>query len=369
MKTTQKRLAALAIGGAAVLMTGALAPGAWLMPPDSDFVDYTKIPAKPGEIGSQLKASALRINAAIQAAEKATGGIAKSAMIRFNAEGAPEALIVCYTESEGRRLVINAKGEVIDNQPQPRFPGAFVAGEPTMTTDGGVLVWDIKPGEGAVVTDSALLTVNFTGWLVDGRQWGSSADSGGSITVSSDQVFPGWAEGMAGMKAGGTRKLCIPGELAFGEEGAGPAIPPNAVIIMDVELVDVSDYSKVPDALPGEPVRGDMVKTDSGLMYYDLVVGDGAMADSPSDTVTVHYTGWLNDGAKFDSSHDRQQPATFRLDGVIAGWTEGVQGMKVGGKRKLIIPFDLAYGPAGRQPRIPPRALLIFDIELLNVGQ
>lgn len=120
---------------------------------------------------------------------------------------------------------------------------------------------------------------------------------------------------------------------------------------------------------PGDPVGdGEMTTLPSGLMYYDLLEGFGAMPPDPSAQVSVHYTGWLTDGTKFDSSLDRGEPTTFPLNRVIPGWTEGVGSMKVGGKRKLLIPFDLAYGPQGRGP-IPPRALLIFDVELLDIVQ
>ena len=98
-----------------------------------------------------------------------------------------------------------------------------------------------------------------------------------------------------------------------------------------------------------------------------LSVGDGDEAKL-GDTVEVHYTGWLKDGKKFDSSVDRKQPFTFRIGGkVIAGWNEGVQGMKVGGKRKLIIPPDLAYGKKGAGDDIPPDAELTFEVELLKI--
>ena len=110
------------------------------------------------------------------------------------------------------------------------------------------------------------------------------------------------------------------------------------------------------------------VTTPSGLKYVDQVVGTGEVAVA-GKTVNVHYTGWLENGKKFDSSVDRGQPFSFPLGAgrVIKGWDEGVQGMKIGGKRKLTIPSDLGYGPRGAGGVIPPNATLIFDVELLGV--
>ena len=111
------------------------------------------------------------------------------------------------------------------------------------------------------------------------------------------------------------------------------------------------------------------ITTSSGLNYVDQVVGTGDVAMA-GKTVSVHYTGWLENGRKFDSSVDRGQAFSFPLGAgrVIKGWDEGVQGMKVGGKRKLTIPSNLGYGPQGAGGVIPPNATLIFDVELLGVG-
>jgi FKBP-type peptidyl-prolyl cis-trans isomerase FkpA len=111
------------------------------------------------------------------------------------------------------------------------------------------------------------------------------------------------------------------------------------------------------------------ITTASGLQFEDLRVGTGAKA-SPGRDVTVHYTGWLTDGRKFDSSRDRGQPFSFGLGAgqVIAGWDEGVEGMLIGGLRKLTIPPRLGYGEFGAGGVIPPNATLVFEVELLGVG-
>jgi FKBP-type peptidyl-prolyl cis-trans isomerase FkpA len=117
-----------------------------------------------------------------------------------------------------------------------------------------------------------------------------------------------------------------------------------------------------------KPAEGKEVTTPSGLKYTDIKVGEGEEA-KPGQAVTVHYTGWLTNGTKFDSSLDRKQPFSFKLGAgqVIQGWDQGVAGMKVGGKRKLTIPPGLGYGSQSVGGVIPPNSTLVFDVELLGV--
>lgn len=123
-----------------------------------------------------------------------------------------------------------------------------------------------------------------------------------------------------------------------------------------------------PEAPAGGAAAGKVHKLASGLVYEDIVVGNGTMAD-PGLTVTVNYSGRLTDGTEFDSSARSGRPLVFQLGAgrVIAGWEQGIKGMRIGGKRKLTIPPDLAYGSSGNGNVIPPNATLVFDIELLGV--
>jgi len=171
------------------------------------------------------------------------------------------------------------------------------------------------------------------------------------------------------------------GTIKVVDETAAPPggeVAPAEGTAAEEEAAPAEDEAAVDEetAADGEEAAGDagaeeapkMITTPSGLKYEDLKVGDGPEAKA-GDLVRVHYTGTLEDGTKFDSSVDRGVPFEFPLGAgrVIKGWDEGVAGMKVGGKRRLVIPAELGYGDRGAPPKIPPGATLIFDVELLEI--
>jgi FKBP-type peptidyl-prolyl cis-trans isomerase len=142
-----------------------------------------------------------------------------------------------------------------------------------------------------------------------------------------------------------------------------------AFFVIFAALALASGHAQTDTSSPTK-VTGKSKKTASGVEYWDIVVGTGTTAAS-GNTVKVHYTGWLTNGKKFDSSVDRGQPFDFKLGAgqVIKGWDEGVAGMKVGGKRQLRIPPEAGYGPKGAGGVIPPNATLIFDVQLIDVAK
>jgi FKBP-type peptidyl-prolyl cis-trans isomerase len=268
---------------------------------------------------------------------------------------------------------LESLGLTDDSEQAVDVPGTVVYGVPEISSS-GLEWWVIEKGTGKEVkplpTDKVM--VHYTGWLENGSKFDSSVDRGSPLTFALNRVIPGWTEGVGQMCVGDKFKLRIPSELGYGSRG-GRTIPPNSTLIFDVELLDINPlnpYAKVPpmEQLPGDAVTGDASSSDSGLQWYDIVEGEGATPEGPASSVKVHYTGWLVDGTKFDSSVDRGEPITFPLNGVIAGWTEGVGSMKVGGKRKLIIPATLGYGEAGAGGVIPGGATLIFDVQLISTN-
>jgi FKBP-type peptidyl-prolyl cis-trans isomerase len=149
-------------------------------------------------------------------------------------------------------------------------------------------------------------------------------------------------------------------------------IPHKSIAIVVLILATVAGFASGRDdtgTYSPTRVEGKGRSTASGVQYWDIVVGTGATADR-GKTVGVHYTGWLANGMKFDSSVDRGKPVAFPLGAgrVIRGWDDGIVGMKVGGKRQLRIPPDLGYGFRGSGV-VPPNSILIFDVQLLTVGK
>jgi FKBP-type peptidyl-prolyl cis-trans isomerase len=211
---------------------------------------------------------------------------------------------------------------------------------------------DVKVGEGPVAEKGDLVTMMYTGRLVNGTVFDSNDKPGGLpfvFRLGEPVVIQGWNEGIPGMRVGGTRKLEIPAEKAYGGQAAG-AIPANSDLIFEVELLDV-------------------VKKGEEEIYdkEDLKVGSGAAAEE-GDTVTVHYKATLANGRRFDSTYEREKPETFQLGAglVIPGLEAGIKGMKVGGKRKLRLPPEVGYGPYGMGV-IPGNSVTFFEVELLKV--
>ena len=240
-----------------------------------------------------------------------------------------------------------------------------VEGE-TTETDSGLSITEVLAGEGRMPEVGDLVTMHIVGMLEDGTVFADTASAGEPIvaTLTETDLFPGWLEGVLLMKEGGKARLTIPPALAYGAEGAGGVIPPDATIIMDVELLEAKapPVATVVDA-------GDLTETDSGLQYFDIVEGEGDMP-APGQDVVVNYAAWLqSDGTYIASSDSVGGPLTFTLGsemGVFPGWDEGVSTMRPGGKRYLVIPPALALGEEGGG-RVPPNSTLIMEVELLEV--
>ncbi len=194
----------------------------------------------------------------------------------------------------------------------------------TVTTSAGLQYTETTPGTGPKPNAGDIVFVHYTGSLQDGTVFDSSLNRGEPLrfVLGAGQVIPGWDTGIAMMNKGGQALLVIPPELAYGASGAGNVIPPNATLVFDLELVDVQPGAP---AAPTAVDDTDYVVAENGLKTYDFVIGDGP-APKPGQEIVVHYTGWVLDGPKFDSSLDRGEPFSFNLGmgQVIGGWDQGL---------------------------------------------
>ncbi len=207
--------------------------------------------------------------------------------------------------------------------------------------------------------------VHYSGWTTDGEMFDSSVKRGKPATFPLNRVIKGWTEGLQLMVEGEKARFWIPARLAYGESPRSGA--PKGMLVFDVELLEIVRAPKAPSA-PADvaaPPRG-ATFTKSGLAYRVLSRGSSERRPGPTDKVTVHYSGWTTDGVMFDSSVKRGEPATFPLNRVIKGWTEGLQLMSPKDRFRFWIPARLAYGESPRQGA--PKGMLVFDVELIQIN-
>ena len=233
----------------------------------------------------------------------------------------------------------------------------------------GLKVYDEKVGGGKPAVVGSVLKTHYTGWLLSGRKFGSSKDIGKplSVVMGAGKMIKGWEVGLEGMREGGVRWFRVSPAMGYGAT-AYSMIPSNSTLIFRVELVSsevdeavIANMDFFPDTTALTFENG-----SEGLRYAIIKQGEGEPAQK-GNVAKVHYTGWLTNGYKFDSSRDRGQVFGFTLGAgrVIRGWELGVQGMLPGEKRILIVPPGLGYGARGAGP-IPGGSTLIFAVEYLG---
>ena len=223
----------------------------------------------------------------------------------------------------------------------------------------------LKKGSGEKHPAAAdTVTVHYSGWTTDGNLFDSSVKRGQPASFPLNGVIKGWTEGLQLMVEGEQRRFWIPADLAYGENPGGGR--PAGTLVFDVELLSIKEAPKpppVPEDVAAAPA--DAEKTESGIASKVLTKGTGEKHPAATDRVEVHYSGWTTDGQLFDSSVTRGQTIVFPLNQVIPGWTEGVQLMVEGEKRRLWIPAKLAYGE--NPPPGAPAGTLVFDVELIKI--
>jgi FKBP-type peptidyl-prolyl cis-trans isomerase len=256
-------------------------------------------------------------------------------------------------------LVFDVELISFKKMPDPPATPADVAAAPADAekTASGLLSKVLEKGKGGKKPKSTdTVKVHYTGWTTDGQMFDSSVTRNEPATFPVDKVVKGWGEGVQLMTVGEKRRLWIPKELAYNDRPGAP----KGTLVFDIELLDIVT-PETPKDVKAPPK--DAEKTASGLASKVLSKGTGSEHPSAASLVKVDYSGWTTDGKMFDSSVTRGEPAEFPLGGVIKGWTEGLQLMVVGEKRRFWIPEELAYG--GRPGA--PAGMLVFDVTLLEI--
>lgn len=248
--------------------------------------------------------------------------------------------------------------------PAPKDPSApedvAAAPEGAAKTESGISYTILKEGEGDKTPgETDLLKINFSGWDANGAAIASNKTMGGPMGLTLDKSpIIGWVEVLKSMKKGESRRIWVP------EPQTAPAGSGKGALTFDLELVDFKAKPEAPEApatVAAPPA--DATTTPSGLAYKVLKAGTGKRKPIATDTVKVHYAGWTTDGKLFDNSIERDEMAEFPLNGVIKGWTEGVQLMVEGEKTRFWIPVELAYNNLPDRPA----GMLVFDIELFEI--
>jgi len=226
-----------------------------------------------------------------------------------------------------------------------------------------------RKGKGDHPSQYAVATVHYKGSLLDGTQFWSSRENGKEEIFQLNKVIDGWMQGVPLLKKGGKALLIIPSELAYGEVGWKDKIPPNETLVFDIELIDFHepqisiDVQKIKNYLTENNLE--MKKTKSGIFYKIEKIGKG-LKPSLNSEVILEYTGNPLNGDMLWSTYDKGQPLKISLRKAIKAFGEIVPMIHESGKAKIIVPSDLAYGKKGWKSVIPPDAVLIFDLELVD---
>ncbi len=240
----------------------------------------------------------------------------------------------------------------------------------TSKTSSGIHYVIERKGEGDHPSPYAVATVHYRGTFLDGTQFWSSYDNGEEEKFQLHQVVEGWMQGVPLLKKGGKGLFIIPSDLAYGAGGRGDQIQPHQILVFEIELVDFyevqlgKEIEQIEDYILENSL--DMKKTKSGIHYKIESIGNGWGPVLDSD-ITINYTGKILNGETFWSTYDSGKALKTTLRESIRAFGEIIPMIREGGKVKMIVPSTLAYGRDGWETKIPPNAVLIYDLELVDV--